>query len=97
MSEIASCSYEARAHGVRNGCFIKDARKACPDLICLPYQFDDYRHISKEIYSILSGLVAESVILVMFILACLMLKQVFESFEDIFSLLRGVENLYSIN
>lgn len=57
MSEIASCSYEARAQGVRNGCFIKDARKACPDLICLPYQFDDYRHISKEIYSILSGLV----------------------------------------
>ncbi|EJW81282.1 ImpB/MucB/SamB family protein [Wuchereria bancrofti] len=55
MSEIASCSYEARARGVRNGCFIKEARKVCPDLICLPYQFDDYRHISKEIYAILSG------------------------------------------
>ncbi|CAG9536581.1 unnamed protein product [Cercopithifilaria johnstoni] len=55
MSEIASCSYEARAQGVRNGCLIKDARKTCPDLICLPYQFDDYRRISKEIYSILSG------------------------------------------
>uniref|UniRef100_A0A0R3S1Z2 DNA repair protein REV1 n=1 Tax=Elaeophora elaphi TaxID=1147741 RepID=A0A0R3S1Z2_9BILA len=56
MSEIASCSYEARAHGVRNGCLIKNAREVCPDLICLPYQFDDYQHISKEIYSILSGL-----------------------------------------
>uniref|UniRef100_A0A1I7V6I9 DNA repair protein REV1 n=1 Tax=Loa loa TaxID=7209 RepID=A0A1I7V6I9_LOALO len=55
MSEIASCSYEARAQGVRNGCFIKDARKVCPDLICLPYQFNDYRQISREIYSILSG------------------------------------------
>lgn len=55
MSEIASCSYEARARGVRNGCFIKEARKVCPDLICLPYQFDDYRHISKEIYAVLSG------------------------------------------
>ncbi|VDK68599.1 unnamed protein product [Onchocerca ochengi] len=55
MSEIASCSYEARARGVRNGCFIKNARKVCPDLICLPYQFDDYRHVSKEIYSILLG------------------------------------------
>uniref|UniRef100_A0A915PWG2 DNA repair protein REV1 n=1 Tax=Setaria digitata TaxID=48799 RepID=A0A915PWG2_9BILA len=55
MSEVASCSYEARAQGVRNGCFIRDARKLCPDLICLPYQFDDYRIVSKEIYSILSG------------------------------------------
>ncbi|VBB25927.1 unnamed protein product [Acanthocheilonema viteae] len=55
MSEIASCSYEARALGVRNGSLIKDARQACPDLICLPYQFDDYRNISREIYSILSG------------------------------------------
>ncbi|VDP23130.1 unnamed protein product [Onchocerca flexuosa] len=55
MSEIASCSYEARAQGVRNGCFIKNARKVCPDLICLPYQFDDYREVSKEIYSILLG------------------------------------------
>ncbi|MCP9258850.1 ImpB/MucB/SamB family protein [Dirofilaria immitis] len=55
MSEIASCSYEARAQGVRNGCLIKNARETCPELICLPYQFDDYRHISREIYSILSG------------------------------------------
>ncbi|VDN36397.1 unnamed protein product, partial [Gongylonema pulchrum] len=55
MSEIASCSYEARAQGVRNGCFIKDAKKTCPDLICLPYQFDDYRQVSKQIYSIISG------------------------------------------
>ncbi|VDK74849.1 unnamed protein product [Litomosoides sigmodontis] len=55
MSEIASCSYEARAQGVRNGCLIRDARKTCPDLICLPYQFDDYRRISREIYSILLG------------------------------------------
>lgn len=60
MSEIASCSYEARAQGLHNGCLIRDARKACPDLICLPYQFDDYRRISKEIYSILLGLVAGS-------------------------------------
>ncbi|VDN03848.1 unnamed protein product [Thelazia callipaeda] len=54
MSEIASCSYEARARGVRNGSFIKDARKVCPDLICLPYQFEEYRRISKEIYTIIS-------------------------------------------
>ncbi|VDK53670.1 unnamed protein product [Anisakis simplex] len=54
MSEVASCSYEARACGVRNGCYVKQAKSLCPDLICVPYQFDEYRKTSKLIYDILT-------------------------------------------
>ena len=32
MSEIASCSYEARAKGVKNGMFMGSALKLCPVL-----------------------------------------------------------------
>ena len=53
MSEIASCSYEARAAGVRNGMFLGAARKLCPDIHCVPYQFDQYRQVSQRLYDIL--------------------------------------------
>ncbi|VDN52420.1 unnamed protein product [Dracunculus medinensis] len=54
MSEVASCSYEARLCGVRNGCFVRDAKLRCPNLTCLPYQFDEYRRLSKLIYTIIT-------------------------------------------
>ena len=53
MSEIASCSYEARAVGVRNGMFLGSARKLCPDIHCVPYQFEEYRKVSQRLYDIL--------------------------------------------
>lgn len=53
MSEIASCSYEARAAGVRNGMFLGAARKLCPDIHCVPYQFEQYRQVSQKLYDIL--------------------------------------------
>ncbi|XP_078373550.1 DNA repair protein REV1-like isoform X2 [Oculina patagonica] len=53
MSEIASCSYEARAAGVRNGMFLGAARKLCPDIHCVPYQFEQYRQVSQRLYDIL--------------------------------------------
>lgn len=53
MSEIASCSYEARASGVRNGMFLGSARKLCPDIHCVPYQFEEYRKVSQRLYDIL--------------------------------------------
>lgn len=39
LSEIASCSYEARKCGVRNGMFLGQATKLCPDIHTLPYDF----------------------------------------------------------
>ncbi|XP_032223436.2 DNA repair protein REV1 isoform X2 [Nematostella vectensis] len=53
MSEIASCSYAARECGVRNGMFLGQARKLCPDITCVPYLFDKYRQVSQRLYEIL--------------------------------------------
>lgn len=40
LSEIASCSYEARTYGIRNGMFLGQAIKMCPHLKMLPYDFE---------------------------------------------------------
>ena len=39
-SEIASASYEARTFGVKNGMSLQQARKLCPDLVTIPYEFE---------------------------------------------------------
>lgn len=49
-AEIASCSYEARKAGVRNGMFLGRARQLCPDLQLVPYEFEKYRAISQILY-----------------------------------------------
>ena len=53
MAEIASCSYEARASGVRNGMLLGAARKLCPSIQCVPYLFEQYRQVSQKLYDIL--------------------------------------------
>lgn len=50
MSEIASCSYEARQAGVKNGMFMGPAKKLCPDLQTIPYDFDGYQEVSQILY-----------------------------------------------
>ena len=42
MSEIASCSYEARKAGVKNGMFMGSALRLCPDLQTIPYEFERF-------------------------------------------------------
>nr|XP_022907098.1 DNA repair protein REV1 [Onthophagus taurus] len=54
MSEIASCSYEARKSGVRNGMLMGAALKLCPDLTPIPYDFDEYKKVSKILYETIS-------------------------------------------
>ncbi|XP_058459003.1 DNA repair protein Rev1 [Malaya genurostris] len=51
MSEIASCSYEARKMGVKNGMFVGSALKLCPDLKTIPYDFDGYREVAFTLYN----------------------------------------------
>ena len=41
-SEIASASYEARGFGIKNGMSLQQARKLCPDVLTIPYEFDKY-------------------------------------------------------
>ncbi|KHJ94484.1 ImpB/MucB/SamB family protein [Oesophagostomum dentatum] len=54
FSELASVSYAARRCGLRNGMIVRDAIKRCPQLICLPYAFDEYKVVSKAIYTIVA-------------------------------------------
>ncbi|PQE18722.1 dna damage repair mus42 protein [Rutstroemia sp. NJR-2017a BBW] len=49
-SEIASCNYPARAFGVKNGMWMKNAIKLCPDIKVLPYDFPAYEEASNGFY-----------------------------------------------
>ena len=48
--EISSASYEARKFGVKSGMWLQKARRLCPDLQVLPYDFDQYRRGSEQAY-----------------------------------------------
>ncbi|KAK8742032.1 hypothetical protein OTU49_002068 [Cherax quadricarinatus] len=54
-SEIASCSYEARKAGVKNGMFLGPALKLCPNLQTIPYDFDGYKEVSYKLYDIVAS------------------------------------------
>jgi DNA repair protein REV1 len=51
LSEIASCSYEARKCGVKNGMFLGTALKLCPNLKTIPYDFEGYKQVSHCLYN----------------------------------------------
>uniref|UniRef100_A0AAQ5XEA0 DNA repair protein REV1 n=1 Tax=Amphiprion ocellaris TaxID=80972 RepID=A0AAQ5XEA0_AMPOC len=55
MAEIASCSYEARQAGVRNGMFFGKAKQLCPMLQSVPYDFEAYKEVALNMYEILAG------------------------------------------
>ncbi|XP_034255032.1 DNA repair protein REV1 [Thrips palmi] len=50
LAEIASCSYEARKKGVKNGMFVGAALKLCPDLKTIPYDFEAYKEVADALY-----------------------------------------------
>ncbi|EPX71264.1 deoxycytidyl transferase Rev1 [Schizosaccharomyces octosporus yFS286] len=52
-SEIASCNYEARKYGIKNGMFVSTAKSLCPSLVLVDYDFDAYEAVSREFYSVL--------------------------------------------
>ncbi|XP_021918564.1 DNA repair protein REV1 isoform X2 [Zootermopsis nevadensis] len=51
LSEIASCSYEARKCGLKNGMFLGTALKLCPNLKTIPYDFEGYKEVSYCLYN----------------------------------------------
>lgn len=51
LSEIASCSYEARKAGLRNGMYLGSALKLCPNLKTVPYDFEGYKEVSFTLYN----------------------------------------------
>ncbi|KAI0628801.1 hypothetical protein C8Q77DRAFT_1067197 [Trametes polyzona] len=52
-SEIASASYEAREFGIKGGMSLQQARKLCPGVITIPYEFQRYKQFSLQFYTIL--------------------------------------------
>lgn len=51
---VTSCSYEARAYGVRSGMPMKLARQLCPDLIQVRGDMDQYSYYSNVITDIIA-------------------------------------------
>lgn len=47
--EVSAANYEARAFGIRSGSCIAKARKLCPSLIVVPYEFEKYQSISEKV------------------------------------------------
>ncbi|XP_077583664.1 DNA repair protein REV1 [Stigmatopora nigra] len=55
MAEIASCSYAARRAGVKNGMFFGQAKKLCPNLQSVPYDFEAYKEVALAMYETLAS------------------------------------------
>ncbi|XP_040849733.1 DNA repair protein REV1 isoform X3 [Ochotona curzoniae] len=54
-AEIASCSYEARQVGIKNGMFFGYAKQLCPNLQAVPYDFDAYKEVARTMYETLAS------------------------------------------
>ncbi|KAJ3256958.1 deoxycytidyl transferase [Boothiomyces macroporosus] len=52
-SEIASCNYVARKYGITNGSFVGRAKELCQDLVVLPYDFEEIKQCTTELYNVL--------------------------------------------
>lgn len=52
-SDVSSCNYVARKFGVKNGMWVGQAKKLCPQLITLGYDFDLYEKFSNSLYNYL--------------------------------------------
>lgn len=50
---VACASYEAKARGVKRPMRLFEAQKICPDLICLPSDYETYSLYSKRLFEIL--------------------------------------------
>ncbi|XP_041480298.1 DNA repair protein REV1-like isoform X3 [Lytechinus variegatus] len=55
MADIASCNYEARKAGVKNGMSMGRAKSLCPELQTIPYDFDGYKRVSQKLYDIVAS------------------------------------------
>jgi len=51
---IITCSYEARAFGVKTTMTVGEAKKLCPELIVVPPNFERYREHSRAFFTLLS-------------------------------------------
>ena len=53
-ADVASCNYLARDRGVKNGMLAARALQLCPDLVLLPYEFEEYARATERMYQVFS-------------------------------------------
>lgn len=46
--QVSSANYKARAFGIRADMCIGEAKRLCPELIVMPYQYDKYQAASEQ-------------------------------------------------
>lgn len=51
QAEVSSANYEARKYGIRSGSFMTDAKRRCPELVVMPYEFEKYEAITEKVFS----------------------------------------------
>jgi DNA polymerase-4/DNA polymerase V len=49
---VASMSYEAKTRGVTRAMCLAEARRVCPDVVCLPSDYETYSLLSKRLFAI---------------------------------------------
>jgi nucleotidyltransferase/DNA polymerase involved in DNA repair len=52
-AEISSCNYVARSRGVKASMWLARAKECCPELTCLPFDFELYERIGMDFYKLL--------------------------------------------
>ena len=57
--ELSTCNYRARKFGVKKGMFLHRARQLCPDLVVLPYYYEDYEDASSKVGDVLHSYIDE--------------------------------------
>ncbi|GIQ83870.1 hypothetical protein KIPB_005267 [Kipferlia bialata] len=55
-ADVSSCNYPARASGVKNGMWLKQALELCPTAVVVPYAYDTYKAVSRRFYRVLAAL-----------------------------------------
>ncbi len=48
-AEVSAANYEARAFDIHAGMFMGDAKRRCPHLIVVPYEFERYDEITEKV------------------------------------------------
>eukprot|EP00850_Spirogloea_muscicola_P009346 SM000052S17738 [mRNA] locus=s52:446247:455495:+ [translate_table: standard] len=52
-AEISSANYAARTFGISAGMFMREAKRRCPSLVVVPYDFEGYQKVADILYEIL--------------------------------------------
>ena len=47
-TQVSSANYKAREYGIRADMCIGEAKRLCPDLVVMPYQYDKYQAASEQ-------------------------------------------------